>query len=357
MPPPPSASGAAATGSTSIVSARSETGWHVLKVEGYSKIKGVLGIGRHIKSGSFNVGWRSWNIKCYTGGVNKENASWMCVALNLDNPAASGDVMVCFSFSLLDHAGEPIPAYTTTSTACIYSSTNYSWGFTKFIERTVLESSWLNSDSFSIRCDITVVTTDVCTKTTMECQAVPPPDLHCHLGALLDTDVGRDVTFLVNGGEEFTAHRIVLAARSPVFMAELFGPMKETFESHVRIDDMEAKVFKVLLHYIYNDSLPEIDKEDKVVMAQHLLVAADKYNMDRLKLICADTLSKCVDTSLVATTLVLAEQHGCHGLKEACFKFLKSPVNMTATMAGDGFQHLKRSFPNLVEELLAMIAQ
>jgi speckle-type POZ protein len=37
-----------------------------------------------------------------------------------------------------------------------------------------------------------------------------------------------DVTFHVGaGGETFTAHRCVLAARSPVFMAQLFGPWKE----------------------------------------------------------------------------------------------------------------------------------
>ncbi|KAB8112811.1 hypothetical protein EE612_051545, partial [Oryza sativa] len=37
---------------------------------------------------------------------------------------------------------------------------------------------------------------------------------------------GADVTFQV-GGETVAAHRAVLAARSRVFRAELFGPMKE----------------------------------------------------------------------------------------------------------------------------------
>lgn len=232
-----------------------------------------------------------------------------------------------------------------------------SLGYRKFVERAVLESSYLNGDSFSIRCDMIVVSTDVYTEIIdRESLAVPPPDLHFHLGALLETNVGRDVTFLV-GGEQFTAHRIVMAARSPVFMAELFGPMKETSEGHVRIDDIEPRVFKVLLHYIYTDSLPEIDKGEIVVMAQHLLVAADKYNMERLKLMCADTLGKLVDTSLVATTLVLAEQHGCQDLKEACFKFLKSPGNLTTAMASDGFRHLKRSCPSLLEELLDMVGR
>ncbi|TVU24137.1 hypothetical protein EJB05_26538, partial [Eragrostis curvula] len=355
-----SSSPAASGGSTSsTVCARTETGCHVLKVDGYSQIKGALGIGNRIKSSKFKVGGHSWCITCFPDGYNNVNADCVCVDLYLDNPPPAGsDIMAHFKMSLLDQAGEPVPAYTRTSITVSFSSTCQSRGFLNFIEKYVLESSYLNGDSFKIRCDVTVVR-EICTETPMEEESifVPPSDLHCHLGAILAKKVGADVTVEV-GGEKFMAHsRIVLAARSPVFMAALFGPMKENVSTHVRIDDMEAKVFKVFLHFIYNDSLPEIKEGDKMVMAQHLLVAADKYNMERLKLICESVLSKYMDSSLVATTLVLAEQHGCHGLKKACFKFLKSPGNLTALMASDDFLHLKSSCPSLLKELLAKIAK
>jgi speckle-type POZ protein len=67
-------------------------------------------------------------------------------------------------------------------------------------------------------------------------------------------------------------------------------------------------------------------------MAQHLLVAADRYDLQRLKLMCEHKLCKCISISMATTTLVLAEQHACKGLKEACFKFLKSPGNLKAIM-------------------------
>lgn len=44
-------------------------------------------------------------------------------------------------------------------------------------------------------------------------------------------------------------------------------------------------------------------------MAQHLLVAADRHGLERLKLICEDKLCKYIDTRMSTTTLVLAEQH------------------------------------------------
>jgi speckle-type POZ protein len=182
---------------------------------------------------------------------------------------------------------------------------------------------------------------------------VLPADRHRYIGALLDSKVGGDVTFEV-GSELFTAHRYVLAARSSVFMAELFGPMKEvTTGARVPIHDMEARVFEVF-------PLPEMDDvgdDNNAVMAQHLFVAADRYNMERLRFICEDMLRSCVDASTVATTLVVAEQHGYHGLKEACFKFLKCDKgNLEALMASASFQHLKSCCPSLLEELLAKVA-
>jgi speckle-type POZ protein len=60
-------------------------------------------------------------------------------------------------------------------------------------------------------------------------------------------------------------------------------------------------------------------------------------------------LSSSVDISTAATTLVLAEQHGCAGLKDACFKLLKAPGNMKAVMATDGFQHLKIPFADKIK--------
>lgn len=144
---------------------------------------------------------------------------------------------------------------------------------------------------------------------------VPPSDMNQHIGRLLSSGVEGDIIFQV-GEETFTAHRLVLGARSSVFMAELLGPMKER-KSCIQIDDMDPRVFKVMLHFIYTDSLPEMQKGDSYVMAQHLLVAADRYGLERLKLICDDKLCNHINTSMATTTLVLEEQHGCKGLKEA----------------------------------------
>lgn len=153
-------------------------------------------------------------------------------------------------------------------------------------------------------------------------------------------------------------YRCILAARSAVFEAELFGQMKESEDTTaaIRVDDMEADVFRGLLVFMYTDGLPACPALQQAAMSQHLLVAADRYNLERLKLICEDNLCAHIDTGSVATILALADQHHCSGLKEACFDFLCSPSSLNAVMATDGFEHLTRSCPAVLKELTSNIA-
>ncbi|CAL4991246.1 unnamed protein product [Urochloa decumbens] len=347
----------AAGGSTTTITAvETVTGWHVLKVEGYSKTKGVFGVCGYIYSGTFSVDGHYWSIRYHPDSNSKKVADWISVSLYLNRLAGDqgGAVNVRFQISLLDQKGEPVPSYTKT-TFHSFPSADQACGYSKFIKRVDLESSYLDDDSFQIRCDVTVIKDDRKETNTVELITVPPPDLHRHLGDLYASQVGVDVTFEV-GGKQFKAHRNVLAARSPVFMAELYGPMEEKTMSNIQVTDIEARVFKAMLHFIYTDSLPEIDENDRVGMVQYLLVAADKYGMKRLKSICETMLLNHMNTSTVATTLALAEQHGCHGLKEGCFMFLRSPGNMKAVVKTDSFQNLKSSCPSIIDELLVNVA-
>jgi speckle-type POZ protein len=95
------------------------------------------------------------------------------------------------------------------------------------------------------------------------------------------------------------------------------------------------------------------DAQNNGILAGHLLVAADRYNIERLKLICEERLCDLIDSVIVATSLALAEQHGFHRIKEACFEFLSSPSNLEAMIASDGYKHLKKSCPSVLKELAA----
>jgi speckle-type POZ protein len=93
--------------------------------------------------------------------------------------------------------------------------------------------------------------------------------------------------------------------------------------------------FQAMLLFIYSDKLPDIYDVmgstpmcSYTVMVQHLLAAADLYNLDRLKTLCESRLCEEINTENVATTLALAEQRHCPQLKAICLKFIANPTNL-----------------------------
>ncbi|KAL6659074.1 hypothetical protein ACP70R_003114 [Stipagrostis hirtigluma subsp. patula] len=173
-----------------------------------------------------------------------------------------------------------------------------------------------------------------------------------HFVKLLEEKEGVDVNFSVKG-EDFAAHKIVLAARSPVFRAELYGPMREAGRKPIVIKDVQPDVFRALLHFIYTDSLPPLDDlqaDDHTEMIRHLLVAADRYAMERLKLMCQSILCENLRVQTVASTLALADQHNCDMLKDACIEFITCSNALGAVAATVGYKNLKRTCPSVVIE-------
>jgi speckle-type POZ protein len=350
---------AGCTKSTILAVPDTETGSHVLTVDGYTRTKG-LGAGKSINSGTFTVGGHTWYIAYYPDGFSSNlKNKWISVFVYLDEPSSlsnggGGVVKVRFDLNLLMRNGEPTDMYKKRSPVLSFSGRGpHRWGFDQFIRKKELVFLYdcVRNNSFQIRCDVTVIRENRVRVLTSGQLVVPPVDLHRHLGNLLENQVGADVTFDV-GGEQFMAHKALLAARSSVFKAELFGHMKEKATSLVQIDDMDPNVFGAMLHFIYTDSLPKIDPLDTMVMSQHLLVAADRYNLERLKSICEGKLCGYVETKTVVTMLLLADQHGCKCLEEECVKFVMFRGNMKTIMASDDFEHLVRSYPNFVKEVL-----
>ena len=80
---------------------------------------------------------------------------------------------------------------------------------------------------------------------------------------------------------------------------------------------------------MYTDALPRDDElgDSPFEITQHLLVAADRYALDRLKLICAQRLLDSVSVDIVGTTLVCAEMYSCLELKSKCIDFFLAEEN------------------------------
>lgn len=102
-------------------------------------------------------------------------------------------------------------------------------------------SDYLKDDCLKINCTVGVVVSAIDCSGPRPIQ-VPDSDIGSHFGMLLENMEGSDVTFDV-AGEKFHGHRLVLAARSPVFCSFFEELSNDGHE--ITISDMEPKVFKV----------------------------------------------------------------------------------------------------------------
>ncbi|XP_062227477.1 BTB/POZ and MATH domain-containing protein 1-like [Phragmites australis] len=325
-----------------IASARA---YHVLKIDGYSRTINIS-CRPSFESCLFYAGGHTWKLRYYPMGSRIGNHSFISLYLSLVDPVDEA-VTVKTTFSLLDQDQKPVRSYRHTATVT-FSAPGLK-GYERFIRRKELErSEHLKDDCFAVRVDVRIVKEAPST-------VVPLSDMHRHLGDLLWSKEHTDVEFRVSG-ETFAAHRLLLGARSPVFKAELFGPIKEgTTTDVIQIDDMEAHVFRALLTFVYTDAWPEMEHEQEPAMSQHLLIASDRYGMQRLKLICEEKLCNHIDTSCVATILALAEKHNCLALKEACFDVLGSSATLLTVLKTKEFECLALTYPTITKELISNV--
>jgi speckle-type POZ protein len=309
-------------------------GEHRFDIDGYSQKQGV-GAGNFLTSDTFAVGGFEWVIHFYPDEKDNNDEAFVSVFIRLVTPNATAWAL--FDLRLVDPAtGQPRSVLRSREPEAFGDGKEQ--GARAFMARAELAASpYLGDDDrLTVECVLNVVQETRLSKTTAAPAIVDPPppsDLWEHLAALLRTQVGADVTFAVEG-EAFRAHRVVLAARSPVFKAELSAspPAAKEGEENagetMAIDGMTPLVFKTQLHFIYTDTLPDmgdLGREEYQELVRNLRAAADRYAMGRLKRICTVILQKVLDAKTVAAQLdSTCQHHHCHALGDGCVQFTPS---------------------------------
>ncbi|WZY82099.1 hypothetical protein YC2023_028483 [Brassica napus] len=363
-------------------------GSHQFTIKGYSLAKG-MGPGRYIQSDVFSIAGYDWAIYFYPDGKNPEDNS-AYVSLFIALASDSSDIRALFELTLMDQSGKGrhkvhshfdrtleggpytlkckgsmcsvMFVFCLNCMSVLETGNCCYWGYKRFLRRTALEASdYLKDDSLVINCTVGVV------RARLEVPkqfgvVLPSSDMGQGLKDLIDSEVGCDIAFQV-GDETYKAHKLILAARSPVFRAQFYGPIGNNNVERIVIEDIEPSIFKAMLSFIYTDVLPDVHEITGSAsaslitnMIQHLLAAADLYDLGRLKVLCEVFLCEKLNVDNVATTLALAEQHQLSELKAFCLKFVTSPGNLRAVMKSEGFKHLNQSCPSMLSELLSTVA-
>ncbi|KAJ4813834.1 BTB/POZ/MATH-domain protein [Rhynchospora pubera] len=345
-------------------------GSHHFDIVGYSTIKS-LGTGKHIRSSPFNVGGHDWVVQFFPNGRHSYTTGYVSLYVKLLNPTKKVSAIISFSLRTREkgyYVSDQSPLSTTNSNTLLqtFDQDNPIQGVPYFMKKADLSSSkYLSDDCLTVRCILWV-----CMDSPAPVASVPKPptvppssNLAVHFRQLLESKEGADVKFSL-GEKTFSVHKCVLAARSPVFREQFFGPKGDKTADSVVLEGIDAATFQNLLHFIYTDTdadlLPDCNsgetigssnKRALVELNQQLLVAADLYKLERLKVLCENRLCEDLTLETVATTLALAEEHNCPQLRAACVEFAAKRENYMALSLTDGFEKLKQSYPTLLKEL------
>ena len=134
----------------------------------------------------------------------------------------------------------------------------------------------------------------------------PPQQQSVHFAAVgrdvfyfLTNHHSEDVIFVVKG-EEISAHKVLLGARSEYFRTMLFGDMQEGNADRIVIESgISAKSFRMIINYIYSGQ-PEASSVAELL---DLLPYADMYQLDGLTSLCAKRLVQNLSCGNVITML------------------------------------------------------
>ncbi|CAL1374276.1 unnamed protein product [Linum trigynum] len=294
-----------------------------------------------MSSDIFCVGGHDWEIRFYPDGWKLVDGSsksgFFSVGIRLVSDAGDSGIRASYEFTFLDKRGKELPVGLSGRPSSMKKG--YEW--VQDIKEANQGSKYVQNDCIIIRGTVRVlVLANRLEGAKQGSITVPDSNFGHGFKELLESEVGWDVVFHV-GDEAFRAHKSILAARSPVFRAQFFGPAGNPNLNEVTVDDILPSIFKVILRFIYTDQLPDVhdivgfsaSMSGAANVTQHLLVAADLYNLDRLKVFCESKLCKELTAVSVATTLALAEQHQCAHLKAVCLKFAAHPINLAGTSA------------------------
>jgi len=310
-------------------------------------------MGEVLKSSTFSAGANDklkWCLRVNPKGLDEESKDYLSLYLLLVSCNKS-EVRAKFKFSILNAKREETKAMESQRAYRFVQGKD--WGFKKFIRRDFLldeANGLLPDDKLTIFCEVSVVadSVNISGQSNTVQFKVPECRLSDDLGKLFEDQKFSDVTLSVSG-REFLAHKAILAARSPVFAAMFDHDMEERKHNRVAITDVDHEVLREMLRFIYTGRATNLDK-----MADDLLAAADKYALDRLKVMCEEALCTNLSIENAADILILADLHSADQLKAQAIDFINT--HATDVMDTIGWKSMITSHPHLIAEAFRALA-
>ncbi|KAL7298622.1 hypothetical protein TKK_0008390 [Trichogramma kaykai] len=293
-------------------------------IENYRLIK--LKVGERIESPQFGVGSDSkkyFKLRLYPAGKNEEYAEYISLFLKpVINSTKKPDKLVC-KWTLSSINDKKVVQKLTLHYDFASEKKFCGYGWMKFFELKNIDSLIFSENTVTFQCELEIFT---------KYESSLKSDIMCSKDETIDT-IKFDFSFdneklsdvkLIVEEEEIPAHKIVLAAVSPVFRAMFTHDMLENEENFVKITDTTENIVTAMLRFIYTGKL-DVTETNKII---ELLAVADKYQIDSLKIKCGKMLYSDLSSENAIDILVAAHKYKLENLKDETLKFVTTHTHL-----------------------------
>lgn len=309
--------------------------------------KGKTVLGECLRSPPFatiNTGSKrmsdEWYLKLYPKGEMKEDKGHVSLFLH----KYTGDsVRVSVSFSFLDRNKQRVNFITSYNK----SQKSKVWGLPRFSnEKFIMEpqNCIVKNKKFKIWCKISFE----------ESPSSKNSRIHRYRNSNQRFNQLDNVDKLLTAQSDITViaerkklylHKSVLCANSNVFKAMLNTEMKEKNEGTIFIEDIQFCVLQELFRYMYTGKVHKMTR-----LVCELLVAAEKYDIKGLKLLCEETMAKDLDSNNVLEYLNLAMENNADQLKTAAIE--RITMILENLVQKQEFHLLGMKYPELLIQIM-----
>ncbi|XP_065205262.1 speckle-type POZ protein-like [Planococcus citri] len=302
-----------------------------------------------------------WFLELYPNGRDG-SAKAISLYLSLDLENKQKGAYVKYNFSILNNELQELDYTRKTLSRCFHNKNSSctplsprGYGYPEFVEKDdIFRNKILSNDSLTIQCELSFYILN-----NNGSDNKPEMFHHCNTSTIqtdfLVNNVSenleilgkkyefkpRDLTLRVNNNN-YTAHKDILSARSPIFAAIIQNKTKNNDRDFIDIKDTDEEIVSEMLRYMYTGKCDNLEK-----LADGLLGAADKYELNGLKLIASNALLKTLSVDNAADILISADMyHANQLLKSPVIKFIvKNSAEVLNTAA---WKNLESSNPRLV---------
>jgi len=312
-----------------------------------------LAPGEKIKSSSFLVGKKKWQVHLYPCGDKEDNKNVTCYLHYLEE----GEEVVrarwkaTFSTKTGREVRPPLELQFVFGTV-------KSRGWRGIIQKTanllgqedvlVIDSEvtmyadWVTSD-------VTVSSTEAVGHNTSV--SLDYTEWQKEMESLVGNAIFSDVAFEVDG-ETIPAHKNVLCARSSVFKSMFTCGMKESSGVVVNINDVEIAILKEMLRFLYCGKVDEIILQERTI---ELMCIADKYDISGLRDKCANVLQQKMTRNNAPSILSAADLYHANALKQHAITAISK--NFMQIIVTDSWKEFCVNSPHLVSEITDALAK